>query len=71
MAEQQDGAGWKSAARGESAWKEAREEVASRNQAARAAGKKRQEEQLREREALRQAAEARRHARVLERHRAR
>jgi hypothetical protein len=71
MAEQQDGPSWKSAARGESAWKEAMEKVASRNQAARAAGKKRREEHLREREAVRQEADARRHARVVSRRRAR
>jgi hypothetical protein len=71
MAEQQDGSGWKSAARGESAWKEAREQVASRNQTARAAGKRRREAYQREREALRQAADARRHATLVRRHRAR
>jgi hypothetical protein len=67
MDEQQGGPGWKSAARGESAWKEAMEQVASRNQAARKAGKQRRDAYLRERDALRQAAEARRHAALVRR----
>jgi hypothetical protein len=69
MSGQDDGSGWKSAARGESAWKEAREQVASRNEAVRKAGKLRREADRRERDAARQAAEARRHALLLNRRR--
>src|ERR687891_1180798 len=39
MAEQGDGSGWKSSSRGEKAWKEATERVASRNAEARKAGR--------------------------------
>jgi hypothetical protein len=63
----EDGAGWKSAARGESAWKEQRDQVATRNEAARKAGKLRREEYARERDAVRQAEEARRRASLLDR----
>jgi hypothetical protein len=69
MSEQHDGSGWKTAARGESAWKEAMERVASRNQEARKAGKLRREADLRERAAVRQAAEARRQAKLVSRRR--
>ncbi len=58
----QDDGGWKSAARGESAWKEERDEVATRNDAAQKAGKLEREEYTRERTAARKAEEARRHA---------
>jgi hypothetical protein len=61
----EDGGGWKSAARGESAWKEQRDQVATRNEAARKAGKLRRDEYAREREAVRQAEEARRQASLL------
>lgn len=60
MSGPEDGGGWKSAARGESAWKEQRDQVATRNEAAQKAGKLRREEYAREREAVRQAAEKRR-----------
>ena len=40
MAEHDDGAGWKSSSRGEAAWKETREEVASRNADARRQGRR-------------------------------
>jgi hypothetical protein len=53
MAKQDDGAGWKSSTRGEQAWKEAMEHVASRNAAARKAGKLEREAHEREREDLR------------------
>jgi hypothetical protein len=66
---QEDGSGWKSSARGESAWKEAREQVALRNDAARKSGKRAREAYQREREDARQAAEARRHAKLLGRER--
>jgi|Tabmets5t2r1_1033131.scaffolds.fasta_scaffold20946_4 hypothetical protein len=68
MAEQDDGSGWKSSTRGEQAWKEAMEHVASRNAAARKAGKLEREEYEREREDVRRAAAARRQARHGERH---
>jgi hypothetical protein len=62
MAEQDDGSGWKSSTRGEQAWKEAMEHVASRNAQARKAGKLEREEYEREREGVRRAAAARRQA---------
>jgi hypothetical protein len=66
---QGDGSGWKSTARGESAWKEERDEVATRNEAAQKAGKVRREAYARERQAARQADEARRHASLVGRRR--
>jgi hypothetical protein len=68
MAEQDDGSGWKSSTRGEQAWKEAMERVASRNAAARKAGKLEREEYEREREDVRRAAAARRQAQHVDRH---
>ena len=68
MSEQEDG-GWKSAARGESAWKEEREQVARRNDAAQKAGKLERDEYTRERTAARHAEEARRQASLLGRRR--
>jgi hypothetical protein len=62
MSGQDDGSGWKSSARGESAWKEAREQVAARNEAARRSGKRVRDAFQREREDVRRAAEARRDA---------
>jgi hypothetical protein len=67
MAEQDDGSTWKSSTRGEQAWKEARERVASRNAEARKAGKREREAYERGRENVRQAAAARRHAELLRR----
>jgi hypothetical protein len=58
MAEKDDGAGWKSSTRGEQAWKEAMEHVASRNAAARKAGKLERETYEREREDLRRRSAA-------------
>jgi hypothetical protein len=71
MAEQGDGSGWKSSSRGEKAWKEATERVASRNAEARKAGRVKREAYERDRQDSRRAAEARRHAELLHRHRAR
>ena len=68
MSGQEDG-GWKSAARGESAWKEEREQVARRNEAAQKAGKLQRDEYTRGREAARNAEEARRQASLLGRRR--
>jgi hypothetical protein len=62
MAKQDDGSTWKSSTRGEQAWKEAMERVASRNAEARRAGKREREAHERGRENARQAASARRHA---------
>jgi hypothetical protein len=64
-----EGTGWKSTARGESAWKEERDQVATRNEAAQKAGRQRRDVYAREREAARQADEARRHASLLGRRR--
>jgi hypothetical protein len=62
MAKQDDGPTWKSSTRGEQAWKEAMERVASRNAEARKAGKREREAYERNRENARQAGAARRHA---------
>jgi hypothetical protein len=67
MAEQQDGSNWKSSTRGEAAWKEARERVASRNADARRSGKLEREAYEQDRESARRAAAARRHAELLRR----
>ena len=55
-----------SSARGEAAWKEAREAVAARNQRARKAGREQRQAYERRREDARRAAEARTHARLLD-----
>jgi hypothetical protein len=55
----------RSSARGEAAWKEARERVAERNHAARKAGKRRREAYERQREEARRAAERQRHSDLL------
>jgi hypothetical protein len=67
MAEQDDGAGWKSSTRGEQAWKEAMERVASRNAAARKVGKSEREAYERGREDLLRDAAARRQAKLVNR----
>lgn len=54
-----------SSARGEAAWKQAREAVAERNQRAQKAGRERREAYERQRDDARRAAEARAHARLL------
>jgi hypothetical protein len=69
MTQQGDGSTWKSSTRGEQAWKEARERVASRNAEARKAGKREREAYERDRENARQAAAAKRHAELLRRSR--
>jgi hypothetical protein len=58
---------WQSSARGEQAWKEATDKVASRNADACKTGKKEREEQERERADVRRAAAARRDAKLLNR----
>jgi hypothetical protein len=67
MAQQDDDSTWKSSTRGEQAWKEARERVASRNAEVRKVGKRDREAYERGRENARQAAAARRHAEFLRR----
>jgi hypothetical protein len=67
MTEQGEGSGWKSSTRGEQAWKEARERVASRNAESRKLGRLQREAYERGREDMRRAAEQRRHARLLNR----
>jgi hypothetical protein len=67
MTQQDDSSAWKSSTRGESAWKEARERVASRNAEARKAGKVEREAYERERENARRAADAKSHAELLNR----
>jgi hypothetical protein len=68
MAEQENGAGWKSSSRGEAAWKEARELVASRNAEASKQGKERRETYERDRAEARRAAEAKLHVELLKQH---
>ncbi|MEA2332636.1 MAG: hypothetical protein QOH58_2774 [Thermoleophilaceae bacterium] len=67
MADQDDGSNWKSSTRGELAWKETRERVATRNAEARKAGKIEREAYERQRETARQAAAAKSHAQLLKR----
>jgi hypothetical protein len=67
MTQQDDSSSWKSSTRGEQAWKEARERIASRNAEARKAGKREREAYERSRENARHAAEARRDAELLRR----
>jgi hypothetical protein len=67
MTQPDDSSTWKSSTRGESAWKEARERVASRNAEARKAGKVEREAYERERETARRAADAKSHAELLKR----
>jgi hypothetical protein len=67
MTEQHDGAGWKSSSRGEAAWKETMERVASRNSEARKQGKLERDTYERDRADARRAADAKRHAKLLSR----
>jgi hypothetical protein len=67
MTQQDDSSTWKSSTRGDSAWKEARERVASRTAEARKAGKVEREAYERERETARRAADAKSHAELLKR----
>jgi hypothetical protein len=64
MTDQSDGQS-ESSARGEAAWKEARDSVAARNQRAQKAGRAEREAYERRREDLRRASEARVHAELL------
>jgi hypothetical protein len=65
MTKQDDGYDWKSSSRGEQAWKEAREHIASRNAQARKAGRLEREAYERGREDVRRSTEAKRHARLV------
>jgi hypothetical protein len=65
MTDGDDGSAFKGSARGDAAWKETMDRVASRNVEARKTGKQRRDTYERERERARQSAEARRHARLL------
>ena len=67
MTEPADGAGWKSSSRGEAAWKETRDEVASRNAEARKQGRQRRESYERRREDVRRAAAIRQDSHLLKR----
>jgi hypothetical protein len=67
MAGPDDQSVWKSSTRGEEAWKEARERIASRNAEVRKFGKQEREAYERDRESARQAAAARRHSQLLRR----
>jgi hypothetical protein len=67
MAENADGSTWKPSTRGEQAWKDAMEDVASRNAAARQAGKLEREAYERGRDDLLRAAAERRHAQLVNR----
>jgi hypothetical protein len=59
--------GWQSSARGEKAWKEVTDEVASRNADARKTGRSEREEYERGREQERRGAAAKRDAKLLKR----
>ena len=67
MPDQHERPDWKSSSRGEAAWKERREDVASRNAEARKLGKVERDAYERDREAARRNAAAVRHARLLTR----
>lgn len=69
MAENDEGTGWKSSSRGEAAWKETRDQIASRNADARAKGKRERESYEQNREEARRAMEAKQYARLLGRKR--
>ena len=59
--------GWQSSTSGEKAWKEATDEIASRNAAARKAGRQEREAYERSRDESRDAEAAKRHAKLLKR----
>jgi len=65
----QDGQRWKSSSRGDAAWKEETDRVASRNADARKQGKQRRETYERSREDARRAAAAKQHAELMNRRR--
>jgi hypothetical protein len=65
MIDHDEGSGWKSSARGESAWKEEREAVASRNAEVRKSGKVEREKYEKERAGARKTAAAKTQAQLL------
>jgi hypothetical protein len=67
MSEHDGGSGWQSSSRGDAAWKEATDDVASRNAEARKRGKQRRESYEQAREDARRAAAAKQHAKLLRR----
>jgi hypothetical protein len=67
MAEQDETSGWTSSSRGEAAWKETKDDVASRNAEARREGKRKRETYERGREDARRAAAAKQRAALLNR----
>jgi hypothetical protein len=67
MTEHDDGAGWKTSSRGEAAWKETRERIASRNADARKEGRERRASYEEERAEARRVAEAKQRAQLLKR----
>jgi hypothetical protein len=67
MPQHDDGSGWKSSSRGDAAWKEITDDVASRNAEARKRGKQQRESYERTREDARRAAEAKQHVKLLKR----
>jgi hypothetical protein len=68
MAGRDEGSTWRSSeARGERAWKEATDRIASRNDAAQKAGKQEREAYERSREAARRVNSAARHDRLMKR----
>jgi hypothetical protein len=69
LSEQEDQGSWQSSARGEAAWKEATEAVATRNQQAHRAGKEERVTYERNRADTLRAAEERRRAELLARQR--
>jgi hypothetical protein len=68
MADQDGSNGFQPSTRGDSAWNEARERVASRNAEARKAGKAEREAYERGREQVRRTAAAKSHADLVNRH---
>ena len=65
MIDHDEGSAWKSSARGESAWKETREAVSTRNAEVRKSGKQKREEYERERAGARKRAAAKTQAQLL------
>jgi hypothetical protein len=67
MQQHDDGSNWKSSARGDQAWKEVTDRVASRNADARKAGKSRRETYERNRADVRRAGTARQNSQLRDR----
>jgi hypothetical protein len=65
MPQHDDESGWKSSSRGDAAWKETTDDVATRNAEARKRGKQQRESYERTREDARRAAAAKQHVELL------